>query len=211
MEKLLASFLLILAMASAQQTTGDGSVGETRSGSRNVKTEDLMFQMFQRFSQRTRHVVFVARLKAGQRGASAISVDDLILGLLIEDQDKVVEAVSQVENSGTPQNSDAPRMVTTPHPPFFDAQTAKDLLTKVERLMVRSAPVPSTVDMPVSAELERAFTVATGLADKLHQKQVQPLHLLSAAVEDGSSKGAELLRQSGVTHDKVFQALRQQP
>jgi hypothetical protein len=42
--------------------------------------------MLDAFSTRARQVVFAARFKAGERGAEAISVDDFLLGLVLEDQ-----------------------------------------------------------------------------------------------------------------------------
>jgi hypothetical protein len=38
--------------------------------------------MFEVFSKRARLVVFAMRFKAGARGADAISVDDLLVGLI---------------------------------------------------------------------------------------------------------------------------------
>ena len=38
------------------------------------------------FSLRSRQIVFAARLKAGERGASMIDTDDFLVGLVLEDQ-----------------------------------------------------------------------------------------------------------------------------
>ncbi|MFY9530552.1 MAG: hypothetical protein WAR24_16740 [Candidatus Acidiferrales bacterium] len=42
--------------------------------------------MFEVYSERANQVIFVARLKAGQRGADMVDVDDILVALIIEDQ-----------------------------------------------------------------------------------------------------------------------------
>jgi hypothetical protein len=42
--------------------------------------------VFDAFSVRARQIVFAARFKAGERGATSIGVEDLLLGLVLEDQ-----------------------------------------------------------------------------------------------------------------------------
>jgi hypothetical protein len=42
--------------------------------------------MFDHFSDRSRRIVFFSRVLAGQRGAAAIEVQDLMEALVIEDQ-----------------------------------------------------------------------------------------------------------------------------
>jgi hypothetical protein len=42
--------------------------------------------MFDDFSSRSKQIVFAARFKAGERGASMIDTDDFLVGLVLEDQ-----------------------------------------------------------------------------------------------------------------------------
>jgi ATP-dependent Clp protease ATP-binding subunit ClpA len=172
-----------------------------------TKPEDTMFD---HYSMRALQVVFLARMKAGRRGAKAISVDDLVTALIIEDQGKLVEAASKLDDPGTPESSDTSHMVLPPHQPFLDPEAAADLLQKVEGKLDPAAPLPSHFDMPVSSDLEHALKAAADLADQFQQKEIQPLHLLAAALGEESSKGPQLLKESGITREKVLEAIREQ-
>ena len=49
--------------------------------------------MFDSFSKRATEVVFAARFKAGERGANMIDIDDLLVGLVLEDQGTLQKAI----------------------------------------------------------------------------------------------------------------------
>jgi hypothetical protein len=92
--------------------------------------------MVDNFSPRARQVVFVARFKAGERGATAIEVDDFIDALILEDQGMLESIFSKLyEGEGTAVNS-APSHVS-----FFSSDTAQDLLSNFGRSLPRSQPV----------------------------------------------------------------------
>lgn len=42
--------------------------------------------MLDSFSLRSKQIIFAARIKAGERGANTIEIDDLLVGLVLEDQ-----------------------------------------------------------------------------------------------------------------------------
>lgn len=100
---------------------------------------------------RARKVVFAARLKAGERGAKMIDTDDLLVGLILEDQ----RAVPQIHADGQAVVSNVP-----PHIPFFPSKIAEDLLAKLESLLPQSQPVATTAEMPLSPSLKRGFNTA---------------------------------------------------
>jgi hypothetical protein len=56
--------------------------------------------MFEAYSKRGVHVMFVARLKAGERGAEMLDVDDLLTALIIEDQGMRREALAGLLGRG---------------------------------------------------------------------------------------------------------------
>jgi hypothetical protein len=62
--------------------------------------------MFDAFSVRARQIVFAARFKAGERGATTIEVDDVLLGLVLEDQGMLGENLLSglQEHVGMPVN-----------------------------------------------------------------------------------------------------------
>src|ERR1700680_1147514 len=69
-------------------TVRQHNVGGVSNGS---LVRDIFRFMFDVFSMRARQIVFAARLKAGERGASVMDVEDLLLGLMLEDQGEPME------------------------------------------------------------------------------------------------------------------------
>ncbi len=160
--------------------------------------------MFEAFSRRARGVLVAARFKAGQRGADAIGVDDLLLGLIVEDQGILFREVHpEVESSEveSPQES---------HSPFFPSDIASVLLMKIGELLPRSDPVPSSREMGVSTDLKSLLVEARELQRELRHNEVEPLHLLAAVLRK-SSHAVDLLRQAGIYREKVMNTLRKEP
>jgi len=92
--------------------------------------------MLDNFSTRARQLVFAARFKAGERGAAVVDTDDLLVGLVLEDQGLLVKALfPDVEENAFVRNSQ-------PHVPFFSHKFAEDLLTELKKSLPRSEPVP---------------------------------------------------------------------
>jgi ATP-dependent Clp protease ATP-binding subunit ClpA len=157
--------------------------------------------MFDNFSTRARQLVFAARFKAGERGAAVIDTDDLLVGLVLEDQGLLVKALfPDVEENAFVRNSQ-------PHVPFFSHKFAEDLLTELKKSLPRSEPVPETTEIPLSSLLERVFDLAKELQPQFRHGHMEPLHLLAAILKEDSSEGAKLLRRSGVTLENVLSEL----
>ena len=121
--------------------------------------------MFDNFSTRARQLVFAARFKAGERGAAVIDTDDLLVGLVLEDQGLLVKALfPDVEENAFVRNSQ-------PHVPFFSHKLAVDLLTELKKSLPRSEPVPETTEIPLSSSLERVFDLAKELQPQFRHSQ----------------------------------------
>ena len=158
--------------------------------------------MVDNFSPRARQVVFVARFKAGERGATAIEVDDFIDALILEDQGMLESVFSKLyEGQGTTVNS-APS-----HSSFFPSDIAQALLSNLGRSLPRSQPVSLTTEIPLSPSLETTFNSAKSFQTRLCQRQIEPLHLLAAILKEASSQGVKLLQGSGIMQEKVLLAL----
>ena len=157
--------------------------------------------MFDNFSTRARLLVFAARFKAGERGAAMVDTDDLLVGLVLEDQGLLLKNlfpdVEEIAWVGKGQ----------PHVPFFSHKLAEDLLTKLEKSLPQSQPVPETTEIPLSSLLERVFDLAKELQSQFRHSHMEPLHLLAAILKEDSSEGAKLLRRSGVTLENVLSEL----
>src|ERR1700720_4455065 len=107
--------------------------------------------MFEVFSTRTRQIVFAARFKAGERGATSIDVDDFLLGLVIEDQGMLGENLfSTLQGQVSTPVSETPA-----HIPFFSQETAKTLVTRIEATFTAAKAVSLIKEIPLSPALER--------------------------------------------------------
>ena len=163
--------------------------------------------MFELFSQRARQVIFIARLKAGQRGAKTIEIEDLIVGFVTEDQGGFYKAFSDLLSQGGPVTAAAPH----PERSFLPPDLASDLLARVQTLRTQAQPIPKQSDLPLSEGAKGILRLANSLRDELKQTYVQPLHLLAAILGDESNRGAEILRQAGITRDQILKFIQKEP
>ncbi len=158
------------------------------------------------WSRRARQVLFLARLKAQRRGVAAVEVEDLLLSILIEDQGGLRGAASSVPGV----NLDA-ALVDQPHVPLLGHNLAADLVARLEALCARSEGGLSRSALPMSAPVKRCLRDAELLRSALGQAEVEPAHLLAALVEQGSSTGARMLRDAGITRERVLHLFRRRP
>ncbi len=160
--------------------------------------------MFETFSERARRIVFAARVKAGERGGAAIDTADLLAGLILEDQGMAEAAVLLKLGHGTPIFVDRRPL----HTPFFSPTQAQDLLDSLAKLLPQSQPLATTAEIPLSPSLQRVFNSAKTLQTRLQHSKLGRLHLLAAALAEESSPSVQLLRDAGITEEKVLLALR---
>jgi ATP-dependent Clp protease ATP-binding subunit ClpA len=159
--------------------------------------------MFDNFSKRARQIVFAARFKAGERGANTIDTDDLLVGLVLEDQGILEKTVFSTMFEG----QDIPVNRSQSHIPFLSVTVAQDLLANLEKDLLQSQPIALTTEMPLSLSLEHVFSSAKDVQTRFRHDQIEPLHLLAAILAEESGRGVKLLQNSGITHEKVLRAL----
>ena len=157
--------------------------------------------MFDKYSERARMVVFVARLVAGKNGSPNIDVEHVVEGLVREDQGELASLL------GVP-----PEQLMVPaahgfHRHFFASETASKILLKLEKQTTGEA-IPSSAGIPISLQVGEVFREAKELCVELHQLTVEPLHLLAAVLSDNSSDVSVTLQDSGVTREKVIAAIQ---
>src|SRR5438309_5716804 len=99
--------------------------------------------MFDLYSERARQVIFLTRLESGARGAEMIGVDDLFAALIVEDQNKISDALSQRGETGT-------FMGLRRHKPFLLPDAAPSLLENIRRSLPRSHSFLTSADLPIS-------------------------------------------------------------
>src|SRR5579872_4418814 len=148
--------------------------------------------------------LFAARFKAGQRGANAIEMVDLLFGIVLEDQGKMEELLLNTHGA-----QDSIRGLHSPsHKPFLPSAAAGDILTGIENLLPRSEPYAHTIEIPLSPNIERIFDGADDVRNMFHHNKIEPLHLLAAALSQESSQPTNLLREAGITREMVIARLR---
>ena len=158
--------------------------------------------MFEQYSDRAKHVIFLTRLKAGRRGAPSLDTVHLIEALILEDQGKFADAMGY-PSEALGRSATSP---SRPSVPFFAPETASAILLKLQ--LPPGEAIPDSVDMPMSPALKRAFAAAMALRTELHHKKVEPLHLLAAVLSEQSDHASEALRASGLTREAVLAAIK---
>jgi len=159
---------------------------------------------FEGYSERARHVIFVARHIAGRYGSGTLDLNHVLVALIYEDQGDVWKPLSDVpELQGLSK-----RFPPQPDRSFFRSNVASRVLHKLEGALPRGKPLPSTTDIPMSSDLKATLGTAAGLRERFGQEQVEPLHILAAALANESNQGVAILRQAGITPEKVLDAIR---
>jgi hypothetical protein len=179
---------------------------------------------FGNLSERASCVLIVALEEAGQRGANSVDVNDLVAALIIEDQEPDAEELFEETPPGVLFPSNLIRSGERAHKPFFPPQVAIDVLVKLNGILPRSTSLPRGSEMLVSAALDRVYAVAKKLPAEFHQSEVRvntgtrdrpigkyqavvPLDLLAAALRE-PCEATKMLQESGITEEKVLQAIR---
>jgi len=159
--------------------------------------------MFDAFSMRARQIVFAARFKAGERGAHLIEVEDFLFSLVLEDQGLLEQTVFSTLHGGqgTPVNK-APS-----HAPFFTPDVAQSLVTKINELAPQMEPIALATEIPLSPALVHVFGSANTFQGQFPYGPVEPLHLLAGILTDESNRCATLLKEFGITTERVKQQL----
>jgi ATP-dependent Clp protease ATP-binding subunit ClpA len=158
--------------------------------------------MFDSYSIRAKQVIFLTRLESGARGAQMLDVDDLVAGLITEDQNAIPSALARLGMTGEFMNSPE-------HYPFLSPDIANSVLESIHQSLPRSQQVPISTDMPISPGLQQILSAASDLRKKLQSKEVTPLHLLAATMR-GSHSAVQALRDAGITEERVQKAIEDQ-
>jgi hypothetical protein len=89
--------------------------------------------MYDSYSIRAKQVLFLARLESGARGAQILDLDDLLAGLIIEDQNAIPSALVRLGMTGE-------FMGSPEHHPFLPRDTATSVLESIHQSLPRSTP-----------------------------------------------------------------------
>jgi len=131
-----------------------------------------------------------------------LDLDDLLTGLIIEDQNVIPSALARLGMDG--QFMDSPE-----HYAFLPPDAATSVLENIHKSHPRSQPVPHSTDMRISSGLGEILAAAIELRKELQSKEVTPLHLLAVTMR-GSHSGIQALRDVGITEEEVLKAIRKE-
>lgn len=139
--------------------------------------------MFERYNERARRVLFFARYEASQCGSQSIETDHVLRGLLREVDSIVAQVVSRAGAS------------------------REAILASLDR-QPRGRPIPTSVEIPFSAELKSVFVLAADEATLLGHQHIGAEHLLLGLLHEGRSRAAVILREQQLDLNLVREIIR---
>lgn len=142
--------------------------------------------MFERYTERARRVVHLARYMAGRVGGINIETEHLLLGLLREDQ------------------SLGNRFLGSPW-------AGEDVWKKIQQSKPLREKISGPVDMPLSNESKRALAFAAEEADLLSSKPIRTEHILLGLLRHEECFAAQILREFGVRFGETREDLIRTP
>src|SRR5271154_532803 len=138
-----------------------GSLGEKRAN------------VFERYTEKARRVIFFARYEASQYGSPYIETEHLLLGLMREDK--------ALANR------------------FLRSHGSIEAIRKeIEQRITIRERISTSVEVPLSQESKRILNFATEEAERLGHKHVGTEHLLLGILREEKCFGAEILQERGL-------------
>ncbi len=134
--------------------------------------------MFDRYTDAARRAVFFARYEATQTGSDHIEIEHLVVGTLRADSEFAARLLS------SPAKIDE-----------INEQVLKRFPTRKQ--------IPTSVDLPLTHDCKRALDSAAEAAAQMNHKAVTPAHLLLGISRQQSSGAARILRDNGITSERL--------
>jgi ATP-dependent Clp protease ATP-binding subunit ClpB len=142
-----------------------------------------------RLTEKAQEALRAAQSEATRLGHQQIDVEHLLVALLSQDGGL---AKSTLEKSG------------------LDPELVRQRVqTELERLPKVSSSTGGTGEVYISGRLNKVLTQAEDEAKTLKDDYVSVEHILLAIVDDRSGPAGRILKEFGLTRDKLMQALRQ--
>src|SRR5512138_2877500 len=138
--------------------------------------------MFERYTEKARRVIFFARYEASQFGSPYIETEHLLLGLLREDK--------ALTNR------------------FLRSHTSVESIRKqIEGHTTIREKVSTSVDLPLSNECKRVLAYAAEEAERLSHKHIGTEHLLLGLLREEKCFAAEILHERGLRLSTIREEL----
>ncbi len=131
--------------------------------------------MFERYTERSRRVIFFSRYEALQYGSPLIAPEHILLGLMRED-----------------------KTISARFFPFRHALTVDSIRREVEERIVVRDRIPQSAELHLAPEVKRILFYANEESRHLKNKHIGPEHLLLGLVREEKSVAADILFQYGL-------------
>ncbi|HUE84568.1 MAG TPA: GNAT family N-acetyltransferase [Vicinamibacterales bacterium] len=135
--------------------------------------------MFERYNERARRALFFARYEVSRLGASVIDTEHVLLGLIRQGRGLL------------------PRILE------LSDVSPVSLRREIEGRTVAGEPIPTSVEIPFSAQTQRVLGFAAEEADRLLHEYIGPEHLLLGLLREDTSDAALILTSHGLRLDDV--------
>jgi ATP-dependent Clp protease ATP-binding subunit ClpC len=136
--------------------------------------------MFERYTERSRRVIFFARYEALQYGSPVISPEHVLLGLLRED-----------------------KTLSTRYFPYTPTISPDKIRRDIEERIVVRDRMPQSSELHLSADTKRVLVIANEESRLLKQRTVSPEHILLGIIRHSTSVAAEILAGYGLRPQDV--------
>ena len=140
--------------------------------------------MFERYTERSRRVIFFARYEALQYGSPVIAPEHILLGLMRED-----------------------KTIAARFFPFRYALTVDTIRRDVEERIVLRDRIPQSAELHLSPVTKRILFYANEESRQLKNRHIGPEHLLLGLVREEKSVAAEILFGYGLRLQDVRDAM----
>jgi ATP-dependent Clp protease ATP-binding subunit ClpC len=131
--------------------------------------------MFERYTERSRRVIFFARYEALQYGSPMISPEHILLGLLRED-----------------------KTISSRFLPFRNSLSVDSVRREVEERIVLRDRIPQSAELHLAPETKKVLFYANEESRHLKNRHIGPEHLLLGIIREERSIAAEILGQFGL-------------
>jgi len=143
--------------------------------------------MFERYTERSRRVIFFARYEALQYGSPMISPEHILLGLMRED-----------------------KTISSRFLPFRNSLSVDAVRREVEERIVLRDRIPQSAELHLAPETKKILFYANEESRHLKNRHIGPEHLLLGIVREERSIAAEILVQYGLRIQDVRDELARQ-
>src|SRR6266852_2108593 len=140
---------------------------------RAVSPGEKRANVFERYTEKARRVIFFARYEASQYGSPYIETEHLLLGLMREDKalaNRFLRSHGSIES----------------------------IRKEIEQRITIRERISTSVEVPLSQESKRILNYATEEAERLGHKHVGTEHLLLGILREEKCFGAEILQERGL-------------